>query len=110
MTCGFYHLYNDLPQTHNYDNHKLITTRKSRYSWQTIHYMYVYIYRYSNAPFYYNGLTLILPWLSNHTSAKVWDEIIYPFANFSGCTVEVWELIGNFIPHIITDIINYPCC
>ena len=22
---------------------------------------------------------------------KVWDEIIYPFPNFNGCIVEVWE-------------------
>ena len=28
---------------------------------------------------------------------KVSDEIIYPFQNFNGCTVEVWEWINNFI-------------
>ena len=26
---------------------------------------------------------------------KVWDEITYPFPNFSGCTVKVWEWIFN---------------
>ena len=25
----------------------------------------------------------------------MWDEITYPFPNFNGCTVEVWEWIGN---------------
>ena len=27
---------------------------------------------------------------------KVWDEITYPFPNFNGCTIEVWEWISNF--------------
>ena len=22
---------------------------------------------------------------------KMWDQIIYPFPNFNGCTVDVWE-------------------
>ena len=42
-------------------------------------------------------------------SPKVWDGIIYPFPNFNGTTVEVWEWISNFIPHFIMDIIAYPC-
>ena len=29
----------------------------------------------------------------------MWDEITYPFPNFNGATVEVFELIGDFIPH-----------
>ena len=28
------------------------------------------------------------------------EEITYPFPNFNGCTVEVWEMKSNFIPHI----------
>ena len=40
---------------------------------------------------------------------KVWDEIIYPFPNFNGGTVDVWEWKSNFIPHFITDVITYPC-
>ena len=28
-------------------------------------------------------------WISNYIHYKVWDEIIYPFLNFNGCTVEV---------------------
>ena len=34
-------------------------------------------------------VTLIPAWISNHMPSKVWDEITYPFLNFSGCTVEV---------------------
>ena len=32
---------------------------------------------------------LIPAWISNYMPGKVWDEIIYPFLNFNGCTVEV---------------------
>ena len=41
--------------------------------------------------------------------SKVWDEITYPFTNFNGCSVEVWEWISNSIPHFIMDLITYPC-
>ena len=34
----------------------------------------------------------------------VWDEIIFPFSNLNGCTVEVWRWISNFIPLIIMDL------
>ena len=30
-------------------------------------------------------------WLSNYIHYNVWGEIIYPFPNFNGGTVEVWE-------------------
>ena len=30
----------------------------------------------------------------------MWDEITYPFPNFNGCTVELWEWISNVIPHL----------
>ena len=45
---------------------------------------------------------------SSHAS-KIWDEITYPFPNCNGCTVEILELISNFIPHLIMDMITYPC-
>ena len=48
-------------------------------------------------------------WIRNHMSSKVWDQIIHPFPNFNSATVDVWELISNFIPHFIMDVINYPC-
>ena len=37
-------------------------------------------------------------WKSNHIHDKVWSEITYPFPNFNGITVEIWEWISNFIP------------
>ena len=60
-------------------------------------------------PFYRHGFTLIPVWIRNRMPSEVWDEIIYPFPNFNGCTVKVWECISNFIPHFITDVITYPC-
>ena len=39
--------------------------------------------------FYKHGWTLIVAWISNYIHYKVWDEIIYPFLNFNGATVEV---------------------
>ena len=38
---------------------------------------------------------------------KVWDEITYPFSNFNGATVEVWEWIDNFIPYFVMNMIIY---
>ena len=46
---------------------------------------------------------------NNHMHSKVWDETNYPFRNFNGCTVEGWQWISNFTPHIILDAITYPC-
>ena len=34
-------------------------------------------------------------------------EITYPPSNFNGCTVEVWEIKSNSIPHVIMDAITY---
>ena len=56
-------------------------------------------------PFYYHGLV----WISNHMPNKLWDKITYPFPNFHGATIEVWEWRSNFIPHFIMDVITYPC-
>ena len=39
---------------------------------------------------------------------KVWDEMTYPFPNFNGCTVEVWEWISDFTQHFVKDVITYP--
>ena len=46
-------------------------------------------------------------WISNYIHYKVWDEIIYPFLNFNGATIDVWELISNFIPHFTGYICDY---
>ena len=40
---------------------------------------------------------------SNQMPSKVWDEITYPFPNFNGATVEVWEWLSIFIPHFVMD-------
>ena len=59
--------------------------------------------------FYQHDLTLIPAWISNYSHYNVWDEIIYPFPNFNGCTVDVWEWISNFIPNLTDHVITYPC-
>ena len=64
---------------------------------------------HSRGPLYKHGLTLIPLWIRNHIYSKVWDAIIYPFLNFNGCTVEVWEWISIFIPHFIMIVIAYAC-
>ena len=46
-------------------------------------------------------LTIFPAWISNHMSSKVWGEITYPFPNFNGCTVDVWECC--FIPHFTVE-------
>ena len=60
-------------------------------------------------PFYYHGIILILTWIGYHMPNKVWDEITYPFQNYNGATVKVWEWKSHFIPHFIMDVIIYPC-
>ena len=35
---------------------------------------------------------------------KIWDEITYPFPNFNGATVDVWEWMIHFIPHFVMDV------
>ena len=46
--------------------------------------------------------------MDNHMLSKEWDEIIYPFPNFNGTTVEDWEWLSNCILHFLMDVINYP--
>ena len=47
--------------------------------------------------------------INNYKHHTLWDEITYPFPNFNSCTVEVWEWISNFIPHLARHVITYPC-
>ena len=54
-------------------------------------------------------LTSIPAWISNHMPSRVVDQVTYPFPNFNGVTVEVWEWISNFIPHLMMDVIIHPC-
>ena len=46
--------------------------------------------------------------ISNCNHYMVWDEITYPFLNYSGA-VKVWEWISNFISHFTGLAITYPC-
>ena len=59
--------------------------------------------------FYWHGSKSIPAWISNYIHYKVWDKITYPFPNFNGATVEVWEWINNFILHFTMYVITYPC-
>ena len=52
-------------------------------------YVYCKLTAALQGPLYYHGLTSIPAWMSNYMPGKVWDEIIYPFLNFNGATVEV---------------------
>ena len=45
---------------------------------------------------------------SNCIHYDVRDEITYPFPNFNGATVEVWEWMSNFILHLTEHVITYP--
>ena len=56
-----------------------------------------------------NGRTLIPALISNYTRCKMLGEIIHPFINFNGATVEVWEWITNFILHFTGYVITYSC-
>ena len=40
---------------------------------------------------------------------NVWDKITYPFSNFHGGIVEVWEWISYFTPHFTEHVITYTC-
>ena len=57
-------------------------------------------------PFFSDGSTLIPAWKSNHIHYKVWEEITYPFPNFSRW-MNKWFQISpiTFLGHVIT----YPC-
>ena len=37
--------------------------------------------------------------MSNNIHYKVWDGIIYVFADFNVAVVQVWECMSNLIPH-----------
>ena len=37
-----------------------------------------------------------LAWISNHIPSKVWVWITYPFPNFNGYTIEVWDWTSTF--------------
>ena len=47
--------------------------------------------------------------ITNNMPNKAWGGITYPFRYCNGSIIEVWEWIGDFIPHFIRDAITYPC-
>ena len=49
-----------------------------------------------------------LRWINNYIHYKIQDEITYPFPNFNGCTVEVWEWLSNFNHTALRGKITYP--
>ena len=56
---------------------------------------------------YQHGLIWIPPPISNYIHYNTWYEITYPFPNFHGTAVEVWEWIDNFVPHVTVHVIAY---
>ena len=57
----------------------------------------------------FTNITLIQASISNHIPSKVWDAITYPFPNFKGWIVKIYEWISTFIPHFVIDPITYLC-
>ena len=51
----------------------------------------------------------LIPKISNYAHYEVWDEITYPFLNYNGCTIDVWEWINKFVQHSILDVIIHSC-
>ena len=76
----------------------LASERRQSLAWSGHHSSLKYICMICG-PLYQHRLTLIRTWMSNYMSAKMWDEITYPFPNLNGATVEIWVQISNFIPH-----------
>ena len=48
-------------------------------------------------------------WINYRTNYKVWDEFTYPFPNFNGAAIDVFEWIHHFISRCIMDVITHPC-
>ena len=59
-------------------------------------------------PLLLTWMNLIPAWTSNHIPSLASNDITYPFPNFIGCTVEVWEWLNDSIPYFIIDVIVYP--
>ena len=56
-----------------------------------------------------HGLVLIPSWIRNYSHFKVCNETTYPFSNFNGTVVEVWERISDFITQFVGHVITYSC-
>ena len=51
----------------------------------------------------------ILAWISHYSHHNMCDEIIYPFPNFNGWTVYIWQRISDFALHFTVHVITYSC-
>ena len=107
LLAGYPRYLDELPPLMLKDMDKIRLTTKHDRAW-TPHILGCIVYPLSTTSiglFNKHNLTLIQAWICNHMPGKMCDESAYPFPNFSGCTVEVWEWISNFVPHFIL-----PCC
>ena len=50
---------------------------------------------------------IISVWISNHMLHEVWNDITYPFPNFNGCTVEIWQFISDFTSNFICTLLFF---
>ena len=88
----------------------IFTDLRKPMSWATLNYAWNLVTEINTScPFYKHGLTLIPARICLHMLNELWDEITFPFLNFNGSTVKVYEWISNFTPHIIMCVITYPC-
>ena len=94
----------------NLDRYEVAVTFWSSYvSTDTFHLRGCRVHTAYQEPLLLTYITFNPTWISNYIHYNVWDEIIYPFPNLNGSTVEVWEWINNFTPHFTEHVITYPC-
>ena len=48
-------------------------------------------------------------WINNLMPIEMRYESTYPFLNFNGTSIEVWEWISNFLSHFILNVITHAC-
>ena len=59
-------------------------------------------------PVYHQGLTLMPAWISNYIHYIVeWNYLSIP--QLQWCSRWSWEWIRNFIPHLTSHVITFPC-
>ena len=63
----------------------------------------------TSRPHYWHKITIILAGITYHIHHKILGEITYAFPNFNDATVDVWQLVSNFIPHFTGHVVTYPC-
>ena len=89
--------------------HTLCSWENTRHNWANSQKVRDHRNTLCNDSFYIHGITLILAWIDDYIHWKMWHEIIHPFPNFNGGTVEYWEWISYFTPHFTGHVFMYPC-